>query len=254
MQRTKRGRQAWFGFDLDGTLAVHEEGASIDHVGAPIPAMIERLKQHVEEGYDVRIVTARVCRTQSNDDRDYQLGIIQEWCREHLGFVPDVTNEKDFAMVALYDDRAFGVIRNTGKLEAAEIDDIYNDLFWVVPEAHDENGAEMTARRKIQVLARSHVDLAAMREYDEKYGVDGDAYAALEEELVREPAGDVDRDRVEGGPENPITVRMSLGCGKGVTRDFYVSPREARCLAASLLREADEADAAIERFNTTGWT
>lgn len=258
MQRTKRGRQAWFGFDLDGTLAVHEEGASIDHVGAPIPAMIEQLKQHVEDGYDVRIVTARVCRTQSNDDRDYQLGIIQEWCQKHLGFVPDVTNEKDFAMVALYDDRAHHVVRNEGVvvgLEAAEeIDQIYNHLLYLVPQAHDEDGAEMTALKKIDVL-QDHIDGLKSELDDEKlrrceilnadhlHGVEGDDTASFDSS-VRDDAWLSD---------SPVRLALTQQSSDGhaARREIFYTPREARCVAAQLLRAADEAEKAIEEFKTT---
>ena len=39
---------------------------------------------------------------------------IQAWCVEHIGVALPVTNEKDFAMTELWDDRAVGVHRNTG--------------------------------------------------------------------------------------------------------------------------------------------
>lgn len=39
-----------------------------------------------------------------------------DWCAKHLGFVPEVTYEKDYLMLELYDDRVKQVIPNTGVL------------------------------------------------------------------------------------------------------------------------------------------
>jgi len=39
---------------------------------------------------------------------------IEEWCRQHIGQVLEVTNVKDFGMIELWDDRAIQVESNTG--------------------------------------------------------------------------------------------------------------------------------------------
>lgn len=39
-----------------------------------------------------------------------------DWCAKHLGFIPEVTYEKDYLMLELYDDRVKQVIPNTGIL------------------------------------------------------------------------------------------------------------------------------------------
>lgn len=202
--KIKRGRAAWIGYDLDGTLAVHEEGASIDHVGPPIAAMVARLKQHVAEGYEVRIVTARVCRNQDPEDRQAQFELVEAWCLEHLGFVPEITSEKDFAMVRLYDDRAVGVRRNEGVAET----DFQRGLGELVGES-------------------------GIKAYDRRYGFETDAYADFESEMLHEP----------GCEDTPIGVYPTLDPDSR----FYLSVREARCLAASLLRAADEAEKAGAR-------
>ena len=36
------------------------------------------------------------------------------WCEKNLGFVPEITHEKDALMETLYDDRVQQVIPNTG--------------------------------------------------------------------------------------------------------------------------------------------
>ena len=106
-------RFGWIGVDLDGTLAEYDGWKGELHIGAPIGLMIERVKQWIAEGVDVRIFTARMC---GDDGRDVQLvrDVIESWCVEHLGFALLITNVKDYGMTELWDDKAVQVIRNTG--------------------------------------------------------------------------------------------------------------------------------------------
>lgn len=108
----------WIGVDLDGTLA-HYEGWAGGVIGAPIPAMVDRVKQWVRDGREVRVFTARVHGHLKPrlDGRGLEDVItpIEDWCKKHLGVVLPVTNVKDFAMVELWDDRAVQVIPNTGQ-------------------------------------------------------------------------------------------------------------------------------------------
>ena len=103
----------WIGVDLDGTLAMHGGGA-VGEIGAPIPAMVDRVKAWLAEGREVRIFTARV--SGPSDLADEQRGLVAVWCLEHLGAILAVTNEKDYGMVSLYDDRCVAVETNTGRL------------------------------------------------------------------------------------------------------------------------------------------
>lgn len=50
----------WIGVDLDGTLAHYEGWKGVEHVGAPVPAMLQRVKDWIAKGVEVRIFTARV--------------------------------------------------------------------------------------------------------------------------------------------------------------------------------------------------
>lgn len=43
-------QQGWIGVDLDGTLAHYDGWKGADHIGEPIPAMVERVKQWLSEG------------------------------------------------------------------------------------------------------------------------------------------------------------------------------------------------------------
>jgi len=106
----------WVGVDLDGTLAHYDEWRGPGHVGAPIPRMVERVKEWLRQGIEVRIVTARV----SGDNEDHiRIGAtaIGAWCVQHIGAPLPITNMKDFGMVELWDDRAVQVEKNTGRTE-----------------------------------------------------------------------------------------------------------------------------------------
>lgn len=101
--------QGWIGVDLDGTLAYYDQWRGADHIGEPVPLMLQRVKDWLEEKKHVKIVTARRAL-------DYEPGIrvIEDWCIKHLGVVLEITDKKDFNMIELWDDRAVRVEQNTG--------------------------------------------------------------------------------------------------------------------------------------------
>lgn len=102
----------WIGVDLDGTLAHYDEWKGIEHIGEPVPAMRDRVLLWLAEGKDVRIFTARV----HLDHDDGAAGdYIAAWCIKHLGAELPITNEKDFGMIELWDDRCVRVELNTGR-------------------------------------------------------------------------------------------------------------------------------------------
>lgn len=113
----------WIGVDLDGTLAEYhwwDDG----RIGAPIPKMVQRVKQWLAEGKEVRIMTARVSECGLHSEESGQTAnrvfvmnqreLIAKWCLQHIGTVLPTTCEKDFLMVELWDDRAVQVRPNTG--------------------------------------------------------------------------------------------------------------------------------------------
>jgi hypothetical protein len=104
----------WVGFDLDGTLATYDNWKGIEHIGAPIPAVAKRLKRLLAAGVDCRVFTARVSGLPA--DADEARRHIQDWTERHFGVRLAVTNAKDFAMHALYDDRCVAVETNTGRI------------------------------------------------------------------------------------------------------------------------------------------
>ncbi len=102
----------WIGVDLDGTLAHYEGWQGETHIGAPISAMVERVKRWLGKGYEVRIFTARVSHP---DQAAAAADAIKAWCLDHIGVALPITNVKDYAMIELWDDRAVQVVRNTGE-------------------------------------------------------------------------------------------------------------------------------------------
>lgn len=110
--------EEWVGFDLDGTLAKYDGWKGVEHIGAPVPAMEVLAYALHKFGRKIKILTARVAPREGDDgsSADKARKYVQEWCSDHLGFVPEVTHLKDASMVALFDDRACAVEQNTGKI------------------------------------------------------------------------------------------------------------------------------------------
>lgn len=132
----------WIGVDLDGTLAQYTTWKGPADIGAPIPAMVERVKFWLEAGYEVRIFTARIwpiatarpgqqleagvkavegeVGASSSQERVQEavqaVSAVMSWCEVHFGRALVVTCMKDMAMIELYDDRAVQVEQNTGQL------------------------------------------------------------------------------------------------------------------------------------------
>lgn len=103
--KQKGFHDSWIGVDLDGTLAHYDEYRGDDHVGQPIPEMVKKVNEWLDEGYDVRIFTARKPHP-----------AIRKFSKENFGRILPITNKKDPGMIALFDDRVVGVERNTGKI------------------------------------------------------------------------------------------------------------------------------------------
>lgn len=102
---------------FDATLAQYDGWQGEEHIGDPVPAMLDRVKSWLEHGHPkygrvgVKIFTARVADPRRTNVRT----VIERWCLEHIGEVLEVTNEKDYGMIELWDDRAVQVEPNTGR-------------------------------------------------------------------------------------------------------------------------------------------
>jgi hypothetical protein len=113
----------WIGVDLDGTL--FEEIVPYNgNLGAPVPAMVERVKAWLAAGEDVRLVTARVSTNHNPNEsarahlcrvNEQYTKIIGAVFREFGVFLP-ILASKDHLMRELWDDRAVCVRHNTGEI------------------------------------------------------------------------------------------------------------------------------------------
>ena len=117
----RNSRIGWIGVDLDGTLALTVSNTR--EIGAPIAPMLARVHDWLDQGLEVRIVTARVgasgvtLRDGTVDDQcnaERQRALVGAWCVEHVGQRLKVTASKDVRMLELWDDRAVQVVTNAG--------------------------------------------------------------------------------------------------------------------------------------------
>lgn len=119
--------RGWIGVDLDGTLAKFN-GDAWDPlaIGDPIPIMVKKVRHVLAKGFEVRIFTARVDGGRAALEMGNPAGAnyrdvsairrrIEDWTEKHIGVRLKVTNQKDYGMVELWDDRARRIEFNTGK-------------------------------------------------------------------------------------------------------------------------------------------
>lgn len=99
--------RGWIAVDLDGTLAYYHSWRGLDHIGKPVKSMLERVKRWREEGYEVRIFTARA----SSADL---IPPVEAWLKKHKIGGLKVTNELDADCIELWDDRCVQLLPNTG--------------------------------------------------------------------------------------------------------------------------------------------
>ena len=92
----------WIGVDLDGTLAKHDLWISKHHIGKPVPQMMKRVKMWIDRGIRVKIVTARASEADG-------IPPVKSWLKKQGLPELEVTNQKDFSMIELWDDRAVQV-------------------------------------------------------------------------------------------------------------------------------------------------
>ena len=158
--------KGWYGFDLDGTLAKYDGWKGIDHIGEPVKPMVDLIKKMHEDGKVVKILTARVAPRanieirpnpyptdhavydavgRDNEERYSDIyrapkwtacDFIYDWCLRNLGFLPEITHEKDHLMLELYDDRVKQVVPNEGLL----VEDLYKECGKMLKEIHADNG------------------------------------------------------------------------------------------------------------------
>lgn len=120
--------RGWIGVDLDGTLAHYVPTPASEwnpfKIGDPVQPMLALVKSWLAEGFEVRIVTARVAividgkdTVQNKVAHAFQCAeAIQDWLQANGLPRLLVQSQKDYNMLELYDDRAVQVEANTGRL------------------------------------------------------------------------------------------------------------------------------------------
>lgn len=106
----------WIGVDLDGTLAMELPTFNPLTIGAPIPAMVEKVKKAIVDGKTVKVFTARLADAELHDKIQK---LIYLWTKKHIGVALDSTNEKDPGLEAIWDDKARSVEKNEGEFKTA---------------------------------------------------------------------------------------------------------------------------------------
>ncbi|MCF7981150.1 MAG: hypothetical protein K9K86_04145 [Pseudomonadales bacterium] len=101
---TSRG---WIGVDLDGTLASYDGWYGPAYIGEPIEPMLQRVKEWMAQGVEVRIFTARASVPE-------YVPYVKLWLKKQGLQSLKVTNVKDFGMICLWDDRCVEVVTNEG--------------------------------------------------------------------------------------------------------------------------------------------
>ena len=158
--------KGWYGFDLDGTLAKYDKWEGIDHIGEPVKPMVDLIRKMHDDGKVVKILTARVAPRSNieirpnpyptdqavydavgrdNEERYSDIyrapkwtacDFIYDWCLKNLGFIPEITHEKDHLMLELYDDRVKQVVPNEGLL----VEDLYRECGNMLKRVNSYNG------------------------------------------------------------------------------------------------------------------
>lgn len=142
---------SWIGVDLDGTLAKHYTGPFEEtKIGAPVEKMVNRVKEWLDDGKTVKILTARAATM-----TDAARKAVEAWCKEHIGQVLEITAMKDPGMTELWDDRAISIKADTGEVvKAASGTDIctkYRSLL----ERHDVDPDNAEAVAHFEARAKS---------------------------------------------------------------------------------------------------
>jgi hypothetical protein len=183
--------EEWIGFDLDGTLAKYNGWKGIDNIGEPVESQVLIAKLLHWLGKKIKILTARVAPRDGKNDSAKAKEYVEEWCRKHLGFVPEVTYIKDASMIALFDDRAVSVEQNTGKILGGWPDALpkasekARKAVLNIAKKVEKKAAPSMHERLIRVVMRRNPDFT--REDAEKYLSDGSLDRYLSSKMSRSP-------------------------------------------------------------------
>lgn len=111
----KNNKEVHIALDFDGTLASYDtwEG-QFNNVGEPIPLMVAHLKSWLAKGYKVSIFTARLSHSEFQSAQS--IAAIQKFLTDNGLPILPITCMKMFYFTHFFDDKAFHVEKNTGKI------------------------------------------------------------------------------------------------------------------------------------------
>lgn len=103
----KPGEKGWIGVDLDGTLAYYDGWKGFGHIGPVVEPIKARVLEWIAQGYRVKIFTARASAPEGIEP-------IRKWLLASGLPELEITCQKDFNLIEVWDDRAIQVVHNTG--------------------------------------------------------------------------------------------------------------------------------------------
>lgn len=131
-RKEMKSKSGYIDVDLDGTLAHYTHWEGKNHIGEPIPKMVERVKEWLREGKKVRVFTARVSPSTLKVNNDSLASVkkpIEKWVLKHIGQKLPITYQKHYLTKQLWDDRAVQVVRNTGMTLVEVLENIVSKDF-----------------------------------------------------------------------------------------------------------------------------
>lgn len=115
----------WIGIDLDGTLAEYRGFKGPLEIGKPIPRMLDRVREMLYTGVEIKIFTARIDPIGlekyrfTTGDRfatvEHVTKAIEVWCEHYIGRKLPITDRKDLDTIEIWDDHCVQVKTNTGE-------------------------------------------------------------------------------------------------------------------------------------------
>lgn len=103
----------WLAVDLDGTLAHYDGWKGIDHIGAPVKGIVDKIIQRYKEGWGIAIFTARVSEKHEAEQAEKAIWAWVDKYELHQ-FISGITCIKHKHFVEFWDDRAKEVPKNSG--------------------------------------------------------------------------------------------------------------------------------------------
>ena len=100
-------KEGWYGVDLDETLAYYFGPIGNTEIGDPVMDIFLIVRKWLDEGKDVRLLTARASFPE-------EVPKIESWLTKYGIEKVVITNVKSPGMVMLLDDKAREVASNTG--------------------------------------------------------------------------------------------------------------------------------------------